>query len=215
MGRDPFFLVGKGARPDFQLADLAGLKFAAVSEVPTPWMCLQHDLRLSGIDPSRLQRTADRTMAENFAALSTGHLDVAQMFEPFASNAMRANAGRILYAASTRGPTSYTTFIATRSGMERHRAGFAGMTRAMEHMRRWLDEHTAEELADVAASFFPDIPREALVTSLRRYRDAGIWACTANVSRSGFSRLADSLLSGGFIARMPGYEQCVDPGFGN
>jgi hypothetical protein len=30
------------------------------------------------------------------------------------------------------------------------------------------------------------------------------------VSREGFARLAESLLSGGFISRMPAYEDCVD-----
>jgi NitT/TauT family transport system substrate-binding protein len=43
--RDPFFLVGRGDRSAFQLADLARLRLATVSEVPTPWLCLQHDLR--------------------------------------------------------------------------------------------------------------------------------------------------------------------------
>src|SRR5436309_11462382 len=33
VARDPFFLVGKASRPDFQLADLPSLRFAAVSEV--------------------------------------------------------------------------------------------------------------------------------------------------------------------------------------
>src|SRR5436309_13996300 len=40
VSRDPFYLVGIN-RPGFQLADLISLRFAAVSEVPTPWMCLQ------------------------------------------------------------------------------------------------------------------------------------------------------------------------------
>src|SRR5215475_15636250 len=42
VGRDPFYLVGRRDPAVFKLADLQGLRFAAVSEVPTPWMCLQH-----------------------------------------------------------------------------------------------------------------------------------------------------------------------------
>ena len=44
----------------------------------------------------------------------------------------------------------------------------------------------------------------------RRYRDAGIWSSTTEVSRAGFARLAESLLSGGYISRMPSYQDCVD-----
>jgi NitT/TauT family transport system substrate-binding protein len=210
VARDPFYLVGRAPRPDFQLADLPALRFAAVSEVPTPWMCLQHDLREHGVDPSQLNRAADRPMAENLEALRNRQLDVVQMFDPYTSIALRDGAGDILYAASKRGPTVYTTFIATRSGIERHRATFAGMIRAVQHMQSWLAEHSAEELAEITAPFYPDVARDLLVSSLRRYRDAGIWSGTTAVSRAGFERLAESLLSGGYISRMPSYEDCVD-----
>ena len=105
VARDPFYLVGRHHRPEFQLRDLASLRFARVSEVPTPWMCLQHDLREQGIDPSRLDRAPDRSMASNLEALRNGQLDVAQLFEPYASMALQLGAGHILYAASARGPT--------------------------------------------------------------------------------------------------------------
>ena len=49
MTRDPFLLMGRTPKPDFKLADLKSVKLATVSEVPTPWLCLQNDLRLAGI----------------------------------------------------------------------------------------------------------------------------------------------------------------------
>jgi NitT/TauT family transport system substrate-binding protein len=208
--RDPFFLVGKGDPSDFRLADLPRLKIATVSEVPTPWLCLQHDLREQGIDPGRINRVADRTMADNLKALRQGELDVVQMFEPYASMALRAGAGDILYAASTRGPTVYTTFLATRDGIRGNRMAFAAMVRATRRTLDWVAEHSAEELADVVAPFYPDVARDILASSLRRYRDAGLWARTPDVSRQGFARLAASLKSGGFISRMHSYEDCVD-----
>jgi NitT/TauT family transport system substrate-binding protein len=122
--RDPFFLVGTGDRPEFRLADLAKLRFGTVSEVPTPWLCLQQDLRQNGIDPDRLERTVNRTMAGNFEALRNRELDVVQMFEPYVSMALQAGIGKILHAASTRGPTVYTTFLATRDSIERNRTSF-------------------------------------------------------------------------------------------
>jgi NitT/TauT family transport system substrate-binding protein len=210
VARDPFYLVGRNDGTDFQLTDLPSRRFAAVSEVPTPWMCLQHDLREKGVDPAGLNRAPDQSMAGNFGALCSGQLDVVQVLEPYASMALRDGAGKILYAASTRGPTVYTTFIATRAGIERHRTAFVKMTQALGRMQGWLAEHSAEELAEITASFFPDIARDILVSSLRRCHQAGIWARTPDVSRKGFARLAESLLSGGFITRMPAYEDCVD-----
>jgi NitT/TauT family transport system substrate-binding protein len=208
--RDPFFLVGRSDRAEFQLTDLPRLRVATVSEVPTPWLCLQHDLRQQGIDPDQLKRVADRTMAGNLEALRTGELDVAQLFEPYVSIALRSGIGKILYAASARGPTVYTTFLATRDGIEHNRAAFAAMIRAVRRMQSWLYDHSAEELADVVAPFYPDVARDLLADSLRRYREAGLWARRPDVSREGFVRLAESLMSGGFISRMHAYEDCVD-----
>ena len=112
--RDPFLLLGREPRPDFALHDLLGVRVATVSEVPTPWMCLQEDLRRSGIAPSDLTRVADRTMADNVAALRRGEVDVVQVFEPFAATLLADGAGHLWYAQASRGPTSYTTFYARR-----------------------------------------------------------------------------------------------------
>src|SRR5262249_53448946 len=210
VARDPFFLLGGRDRIGFELKELASLRFATVSEVPTPWMCLQNDLRQQGMDPSLLARQPDQSMAANLEALCEGRLDVVQLFEPYASMALQSGLGKILYAASSRGSTVYTTFIATRTAHKRHRDAFAGMTRAIAHMQGWLAEHGADELAEISAPFFPQIDRNILVTSLRRYAEAGIWARTPDVSRQGFARLGECLLSGGFISRMPIYEDCVD-----
>lgn len=210
VSRDPFFLIGRSGGRPFDLRDLPRLRFASVSEVPTPWMCLQHDLREAGLDPERLPRIADRTMAQNYAALCAGELDVMQAFEPFASLAMKEHAGDILYTASARGPTVYTAFIATRDGIARNRDAFAAITHATTKMLQWLYSHPAEELAAAVTSFFPDVAPEHLASSLRRYRDAGLWAREPTMSREGFVRLGDSLHSGGFIARKPSYEACVE-----
>jgi NitT/TauT family transport system substrate-binding protein len=188
VARDPFYLVGRPGLGAFDLPDLARLRFAAVSEVPTPWMCLQQDLRDRDVDPDALVRAPARAMADNYAALRSGDLDVVQVFEPFVSMA-EADGAEILYAASARGPTVYTTFIAARAGIARHRDAFAAMVRATRRMQDWLAAHSGEELAEVAAPFFPDVPRGLLARSLARYRAAGIWSQTTDVSHAGFARL--------------------------
>ncbi|SEP18202.1 NMT1-like family protein [Rhodospirillales bacterium URHD0017] len=100
--------MGRTPKPDFSLADLKSVTLATVSEVPTPWLCLQHDLRLAGIDPAGIRRVTGRTMAENMAALKAGTVDVIQVFEPFPSLLLAEGAAHVWYEAARRGPTSYT-----------------------------------------------------------------------------------------------------------
>jgi NitT/TauT family transport system substrate-binding protein len=208
VSRDPFFLIGNSK--GFKLSDLAHLRFASVSEVPTPWMCLQQDLRDAGIDPAGIVKVSDRTMADNYTALRTKKLDVMQAFEPFASQAEIDGAGTILYAASSRGPTVYTSFISTRSKVGAHRDAFFAVTRALAKMQNWLYTHSGKELAEVVASLFPHVPQELLARSLQRYLDAGLWARDTAMSRQGFERLGLSFLSGGSLSRPPVFEDCVD-----
>jgi NitT/TauT family transport system substrate-binding protein len=229
VSRDPFFLIGRQDtsketfkqtfketfEEPFDLRDLRHLRFASVAEVPTPWMCLQQDLRDVGVDPDDVARGAGRTMAENYAALSRGELDVMQAFEPFASMAEQSQTGKILYSASNRGPTVYTAFIATRAGIERHGDAFAAMTRAIAKLEDWVYREGPLQLADAAQTFFPDVPLDLLSRSLQRYWDAGLWARHPAMSRAGFDRLGKSFHSGGALSRLPTFEDCVDGNLGN
>jgi NitT/TauT family transport system substrate-binding protein len=210
VSRDPFFLIGPRTERPFRLADLQHLRFASVSEVPTPWMCLQQDLRDQDIDPGRLSRFSDRAMTRNYQALQTGDVDVIQTFEPFVSIAERDRAGEMLYAASTRGPTTYTAFVSTRAACATYRHEFAALTRATTKTLAWLYDNPPEELVRVVRPFFPDLPPEVLVSSLRRYRDAGLWSRETRMKPQGFARLGQSLQSGGFIVRAPSYDECVE-----
>jgi NitT/TauT family transport system substrate-binding protein len=209
VARDPFYLVGRPDIETFGLADLTRLRFATVSEVPTPWMCLQHDLRLAGIDPAALARVTDRTMADNLAALRDGRVDVVQLFEPFVTRALREGVGKILYAASARGPCVYTSFIASRERIAREPAAFAALVRAAGRMQQWLAAKGGGELAAATAKFYPDVAPDELAEALTRYAAAGIWAATPAMSREGFARLGECFLSGGDLSVPPVFESCL------
>lgn len=193
----------------FTLKDLVGLRFGSVSEVPTPWLCLQQDLRDAGVDPMSLTRVADRSMQENLDALVRGELDVIQVFEPYVSLALVHQDLEVVHAASQRGYTAYTTFISTVEGMRRNHAGFEAMILAIEQFRPWLAAHGPDELARVVKSFYPHVGLDVLTQCLTRYHAAELWTCRRAISRQGFARLAASMLDSGDIKQAASYEDCV------
>src|SRR5207237_10828889 len=107
VGRDPFYLIGRKSQPSFGLKDLAAMRLGVVSEVPTPWYCLRADLEDAGVDTAALRITKNLTMPQQIEALPAGRLEPVQLFEPYASRAL-ADGNAVLYAASSRRPTSYT-----------------------------------------------------------------------------------------------------------
>lgn len=208
--RDPFFIVGRTPRPDFRLNDLAGLRFASVAEVPTPWLCLQDDIRRAGIDPAALQRISGPSMADNAAALRDGRLDAVQLFQPYVEELVATGVGHVWYAAASRGPTAYTALVTRRALVETRRDELLAMTRGMARTLRWMAATPADEIARALAGYFPAIPRELFAAAIDRYRGLGLYATDPVMQREGFERLQAAMLSGGALDRAIPFELCVD-----
>jgi len=207
--RDPFSLVGSRPNPDFRLAELAGLRFASTAEVPTPWLCLEEDLRQAGVDPARLDRIIGRSMADNVAALADKSLDVAQLFEPFVEEAV-AGRGHVWYQASERGRTSYTVFVTSRTRLDPDPEPFARMVRAIYKTQRWVAAQPPDAIAAAIAGYFPALDRGVLTRALARYRGQGVWGTDPVLPEDGFNRLRRALIGSGFLKRAVPFAECVD-----
>jgi NitT/TauT family transport system substrate-binding protein len=210
VGRDPFLLMGREPRPNFKLADLKSVTLATVSEVPTPWLCLQHDLRLAGIDPATIKRVPNQTMAENMAALKAGKVDVIQVFEPFPSLLLADKAARVWYEAARRGVTAYTCFYARRGTLTSRRDELLRMVRAIAKTETWVARASGTEIAQTIAGYFKDVAPAILEAACGRYKTLGIWNATPFLPRESYDRLRDSLVSGGFVSPGTPFETAVD-----
>ncbi|MBV9825170.1 MAG: ABC transporter substrate-binding protein [Alphaproteobacteria bacterium] len=207
--RDPFMLIGREPRPNFTMADLKGVRLATVAEVPTPWLCLQHDIREAGIDPASLNRVTDRSMADNMAALRAGTVDVIQIFQPFAEDLITSGDGHLLYAAANRGPCSYTTFYARRPVLEAKRAELGLLLRGLYRTQKWLHNAAPATIVEAVRPYFADADAGLLEKALARYQALGIWNQQPILPRDGYNRLKESLVSGNFAKGTP-YETAVD-----
>jgi len=208
--RDPFLVIGREPRPDFTLADLYGKRLATVSEVPTPWLCLQEDLRREGLDPDALPRITGRTMVDNAAALRRGEVDVVQLFEPFAEELITAGEGHLWYAAAARGPTAYTSFYMRRRVLAARRDEIKKLVRGLYRTQKWVYAQPPEALADAVQSFFPSVPSTLLRAAVARYRALGIWGRNPILPRAGYDRLKAGLVSGRFVREGAPFEAAVD-----
>ena len=210
VARDPFFIVGRDPRPGFSMRDLAGVRFGSVSEVPTPWLCLQDDIRRAGADPAGLNRVADASMAENALALREGRLDAVQLFQPYAEALLSSGEGHVWYAAADRGLTAYTTLVTRRATLAARRDELAAMVRALYRSLQWIGGTDGVEVARVLRSYFPDVPPALFAAAIDRYRALGLYGPDPVTRREGFDRLAAAMLSGGALKALIPFEECVD-----
>jgi NitT/TauT family transport system substrate-binding protein len=207
--RDPFLVVGRAPRPDFRLADLRSLRLGVTSEVPTPWWCLQDDLRRAGLDPDRLDLVRGRTMAENAAAVLAGDLDAALLFEPFASR-MELRGGAVWYASASRGLSAYSALYATAARIAERRPAMLGLVRALADTLAWVGTATPGEIAAAVAPRFPKLELDILTRALTRYQALGLWSATPVLPEEALDRLAGAMISAGAMTHHPGAAACVD-----
>ncbi len=210
VARDPFFIIGARPRPDFRLPDLAGLRFASVSEVPTPWICLQEDIRQGGLDPARLDRLTTGSMADNAAALRAGTLDAIQVFQPHAEQLVAAGAGHVWHAAANRGLTAYTTLVTRHAVLEKRADELLAMTRGLAATLTWFAAAPAPEIVKAVGGFFPDVTPDIFAACIDRYRALKLWATDPVIRRAGYDRLHTAMRSAGALSKDIPFETCVD-----
>ncbi len=213
VSHDPFYLIGREPNASFRMADLAGRRLAVVSEVPTPWYCLQYDLTLAGVDKSGIQIAPPRSMADNAALLRAGELDVIQVFQPYAQQLISASAGHRWHTAASRGPATYTTLNTTREFMAREPDTVLAMTRAIYRMQQWIAANDGAAFAKLIASYFPDMPAQTLAACLDGYKASGIWNANPVQYRAGLEWLRDAMISCGAIKAKPAFEDLSDMRF--
>jgi|FEC22Drversion2_1045045.scaffolds.fasta_scaffold00762_1 NitT/TauT family transport system substrate-binding protein len=210
VARDPFFIIGGKPRPEFKLADLAKVKLATVSEVPTPWICLADDIRRAGVDLSCLDLVNGPTMAENAAAVRAGTLEAAQLFQPYAEDLLASGAGHVWYAAATRGLTAYTTLVTRRETLQRRADELLKMTRGLHRTLGWFAATPAPEIARALQGYFPDVSPEVFAAAIERYRKLNLWGTDPVIRREGYDRLHAAMRAFGTLKRDIPFETCVD-----
>jgi NitT/TauT family transport system substrate-binding protein len=215
VARDPFFIIGREPKPDFRPRDLHGIRFASVAEVPTPWLCLQDDIRRDGIDPATLNRASGPSMAENAAALRAGQLDAVQLFQPHAEELLQSGAGHVWHAAANRGLTAYTTLVSRRSVLTTRRDELSAMVRAMYRSLQWIAATPGAEIARALESFFPDVPAPIYAAAIDRYRALNLYGSDPVTRPEGVARLQAAMRSGGALDRDIPFDEIVDNSLAN
>jgi NitT/TauT family transport system substrate-binding protein len=210
VARDPFFVIGRTPRPNFRPADLAGVKFASVSEVTTPWICLADDLRRAGVDLDALDRVSGPSMAENAAAVRDGTLEAAQLFQPYAEELIASGAGHVWYAAATRGLTAYTTLVTRRGTLARRADELSRMTLGLYRTLGWFAKTPALEIARLLQPYFPDVAEPIFAGAIDRYRALGLWGPDPVIRREGYDRLHAAMRAFGTLKQDVPYERAVD-----
>lgn len=212
--RDGFFLLSKGPTDNWRWADLAGATLIPVGFTPVPYTTLQAAMRWHGVDPASVNLLGGLPAEEMLGRFRDGGADYLQVPNPFAAQLMREGSGHL---AATLGMESgyvcYSSFAVTPAYLANNPDTVQAFVNGYARAQRWVAENDAEAVAERIAGVFPEYEREVLTEGARRYKDAGVWATDPTITRHGFDRMRDALMSGGLVREAHPYESIVRPEF--
>ncbi|MBR6764200.1 MAG: ABC transporter substrate-binding protein [Clostridia bacterium] len=213
--RDGSFLLGKTPDDDFSWDKLAGTSVIGGRSGGMPQMTLDYVLRQKGLIPGdNVTVRTDVQFDLMGGAFIAGEDDYVTMFEPSASAMELAGEGYIVASIGEEGgEVPYTCFMTAKSVLEQYPDFVEAFTRAVHRGQKWIEKTSADEIAKVIASQFPDSDEVLLTTVVERYRSIGAWKTEPTMTEAAYESLLTIIRAAGVIDEAPEFSSIVDNRF--
>ncbi len=213
--KDGSFLVAKTATDNFSWQDLKGKTVIPGRKGGVPYMTLEYVLKKNGINPQTDVNLDDSIKFDLMAgAFTSGDAEYVTLFEPTAS--MTQNEGKGYVVASVgkdSGEIPYTAYFAKKSYIENNKDTIQKFTNAIYKGEQWVKDHTAEEIAKVISSFFPDTEESLIATAVQSYKDIDAWNETPVLKQESFDKLQEVMTLAGELQAKAPYEKIINNEF--
>ncbi|KAA0549011.1 ABC transporter substrate-binding protein [Bacillus sp. BGMRC 2118] len=175
---DGTFLVSREKVDNFSWDQLKGSTFLGQRKGGMPQMVGEFVLNKHGINPQAdLELIQNIEFANIASAFASGTGDYVQLFEPTASIFEQEGKGHIVASfGKESGHVPYTTFMTKESYIKENQEVVEKFTRAIYKAQKWVESHSAKEVAESIAPYFEDTPVDLIETVVERYKDQGSFA---------------------------------------
>ncbi|MEA4966016.1 MAG: ABC transporter substrate-binding protein [Oscillospiraceae bacterium] len=205
--RDGSFLVGR-ADEAFSWSNLAGKTIIGGRAGGVPEMTLEYVMKQNGVVPG-VDATVDTSVqfAMMAGAFTGGSGDYVTLFEPTATEVEQAGQGYILTSIGQESvEIPYTAYFASQSYIKDHSDIIQAFTNAIAKGQKWVQEHTAAEIAAAIVDQFPDTSLDVLTSVAQRYKDIDAWNATPVMKQEALERLETVMETAGVLT----HDQWVD-----
>ena len=213
--RDGAFLIGREPDDSFTFDKLKGKHLIGGRKGGMPLMTLEYVLRNQGLDPqSDLLVDTSVQFALMAGAFTGGVGDYVTLFEPTASAVVREGKGHILASiGALSGEIPYTCYYATQSYIEKNPDVIQRFTNAIYKGQLWVQQHSAAEVAQAIAEFFPDTDLALIETVCQRHADVDALMSDPLMLPDALDRLQTVMEQAGELSGRVEYEKLVNPTF--
>ena len=213
--KDGSFLVSKEKCDDFKWEDLRSSKIIPGRKGGVPYMTLEYVLKNNGLDPQKDLELDDSIKFDLMAgAFSSGDADYVTLFEPTASMTELEGKGYVVASVGEEaGEIPYTAYFAKKSYISNNEDLIQRFTNSIYEGQKWVECHSAKEIAEVIQEFFPSTELEILEKSIQSYKDIDAWNKTPFMTKESFDRLEKVMEMAGELENRAPYEKIVNNKF--
>jgi NitT/TauT family transport system substrate-binding protein len=212
---DGGFILSKSPMSGFALTDLRGKTIVTSGKGSTPALVLVDLIKKAGLDPNKDVSVRNIPVSANIIpSYLEPSTDFAQAFEPMIAQAVAEKKGyRVASVGALAGPMPYTAFMAPASYIEQHPDILQAFTNAIYKAEIWTDTHSAQEIAELIAPDFKEVPVALIEAVISEYKKVRIWALDPLLRPEGMDKMMLLMVDGGILKQRFPYSQIVEPRF--
>jgi NitT/TauT family transport system substrate-binding protein len=205
---DGFFLTARAPDPAFAWAKLRG-KRVLVDHGGQPLAMFKYACHRRGVPFDELT-AVDVPSGQMDQTFRKGDGDYIHQQGPAPQQLEHDGVGHVVASVGEAiGPCAFSSLAATREWLKGGAA--ARFMRAYRRARAWLIATPPDEVAQAAASFFPEIDRAVLTATIGAYQKLGCWTPHVEITRPAFEATLDVFAHAGLITKRHRYEDVVAP----
>ena len=204
--KDGFFITARKPDPNFTWDKLKAGKIL-VDHGVQPLAMFKYACFKRGLDWKSLD-IVDAGMDTMDKAFRSGTGDYIHQQGPAPQQLEHDGVGHVVASlADAIGPLAFSSLAATREWLATDEA--KRFTRAYRKARAWLIATPAAKVAEVEASFFPNIDREVLTQTIATYQKLGNWTPHVEITRPAFEVTLDAFEYSGLITKRHKYDDVI------
>lgn len=206
--RDGQFLVLRKDLKYDDIKDIEGLTILAGRSGGMPLLSFKNALKNENIKNVKIDTSVD--FANLSSAFIAGTGDGVNLFEPNASTLVKNGYGFIATSIGTHsGNVPYTAFNAKMSYINKNKDTIKKFYKGIEKGLKYVNTHSAEEIAEIIKTEFPDTKMEDLIIMIDNYKKYDSWLTTPEISESSFENLEDIMIDNNELDKYVNYSDLV------
>jgi NitT/TauT family transport system substrate-binding protein len=204
--KDGFFLTAREPDPAFAWDKLMGKK-VLVDHGRQPLAMFKYACHRQGLDYSAIN-AVDIPSGQMDQAFRKGDGDFIHQQGPAPQQLEHDGVGHVVASVGGAiGPCAFSSLAATREWLRTDMA--KRFMRAYRKARAWVINTPAAKIAEAETSFFPEIDRAVLTSTVAYYQKLGCWTPPVEITRPAFEVTLDVFQHSGLITKRHRYEDVI------